>query len=460
MSMTPVKVRGKRFSVQKGGSKRSVDSLLNPCSRDKRPISPPASHLSISPAKLPRYTDTRSERVGRHARFAAPLEQLPTELLEIIFFHHLNLSLPQSSPVIGSKLASEHVKTQLVLRVCSVGTSKTYPSEQAALFPAMTDHAEAQSAILQMRWMTLSFLRKLIPDYITKTLVRELGERRLQWLGKGPFVTKESESTIRQYLEDYPARLTKRNQGDPPMFGLVNWRIENPPRYIRISFSLHDGMVTIEEGRIHQLENFTQYVRVLSADRHQWRIFCGINGCRVPRKLLHAPWTTDKCEFLEMVIRGNATVDWVNTTSGEIAELGLTQALQEGNARATRLLVTRAGSGNPQGLWGFPCSTSSSDDILPISPGPWPRQFFFQHDNAFHMSGAGVVPQTRHLRIAVFEAGCRRDIVEILLEAENTNIDFGDRAILDWAIEKRVQGDERGPWLLSKLSHEVSTGKK
>lgn len=459
MSMTPIKVRGKRFSVQKDSSKHSIDSLLNPYSRGKHSISPPASHLSIFWAKLRRYTNTRSENVGRHARFAAPLEQLPTELLEIIFFHNLNLSLPQASPVIGSKLASEHVKTQLVLRVCSAGTPKTFPCEQAALFPAIKDHAEAQSAILQMRWMTLSFLRQLIPDYITKTLVRELGERRLQWLGKGPPVTKESESAIRQYLEDF-ARLTKRNQDDPQVFGFVSWRIENPPRYIRISFSLHDGIVIIEERRIHRLENFTQHVRLLSADRHQWRIFCGINGCRVPDKLLHAPWTTDKCDFLEMVIKGNATVDWVNTTSGEIADLGLTQALQEGNARATRLLVTRAGSGNPQGLWGFPCSTSSSDDILPISPGPWPRQNLFQHGNAFHMSGVGVVPQTRHLRIAVFEEGCQRDTVAILLEAEDTNIDFGDRAVLDWAIEKRVQGDERGPWLLSKLSYEVSSGKK
>lgn len=452
MSTTPIKVRGKRSSFQKDSSKYTVDSLLNPCSRNKRPLSPP-SHLSNLPAKLRRYTDTRSENVGKDARFAAPLEQLPTELLEIIFFYNMNLSLPHASPVIGKKLASGHVKTQLVLRVCSAGTPKIYPSEQAALFPGMIDHAEAQSAILQMRWMTLSFLRQLIPDYITKTLVRELGKRQLQWLGKGPVVTMESESTIRQYLEDFPARLTKRNQDDPPMFGLLSWRIENPPRYIRISFSLHDGIVTVEVRHIHKLESSTQYVRLLSTDSHQWRIFCGINGCRVPDKLLHAPWTTDKCDFLEMVIRGNATVDWVNTTSGEIAELGLTQALQEGNARATRLLVTRAGSSKPQGLWGVPCSTSSSDDLLPMFPGLWPRQNLFEHGNTLHMSGAGVVPQTRHLRIAVLEAGCQHDIVEILLEAEDSNIDFGDRAILDWAIEKRVQGDERGPWLLSKLSY-------
>ena len=447
MSMTPIKVRGKRSSVPRDSSKHSVDSLLNPYPRDKRPISP-ASGCSTPAAKLPRHTDTCGENEGRHARFAAPLEQLPTELLENIFLHHLNISLPQASPIIGNKLASKHMKTQLVLRVCSARTLKTYPSEQAALFPAMTDHAEAQSAILRMKWMTLPFLRQLIPDYITKTLVRELSERQLQWLGEGPLVTWETESTIRQYLEETSVRLTKKNLDDPPVFAYVSWRIENPPRFIRISFSLHDGIVTIEERLIYGLDDCAQHVRLSSAERYQWRIFCGINGCRVPDKLLHGPWTADKCDFLEMLLRGNAMVDWVDSISGETAGKGLMQALREGNARATRLLATRAGPGNPQGLWGFPYSGSGSE-YQELDPGSEPRVDLFQA-YTFDARGAGVVPQTEHLRTAVLEAGCQREIVEILLMAEDTNIDLEDPAVLNWAVEKRSQGDD-GSWLLSML---------
>lgn len=449
MDMTPVKIRGKRTVDPMDSSKHSVNSLLNLYPRDKRLI-PPASHVSIPPAKLPRHTNTHGETLGRYARFATPLEQLPTELLETIFFYHLNLSLPQASPIIGSKLASRHVKTQLVLKVCSTGRLDTYPSEQAALFPAMTDHAEAQSAILRLKWMTLTFIRQLIPDYIAMTLVRELGERRLQWLGKGPLVTKETESTIRQYLEDNSVRLTKRNQDDSPMFVHVSWLIENPSRFIRLAFSLHDGVVTIEERRIHGLEKPEQFVRLSSAERRQWRILCGINGCRVPGKLLHGPWTPEKCDFLEMVIRANATVDWVGTTGGEIAGKGLMHALQERNARAVTLLVTRAGLGNPQGLWGSPYSFLSSD-IQMLDSGPWPREVVFQA-NAFEVRGVGVVPRTKHLRTAVLEAGCMPDIVLSLLKAEDVDIDVEDRAILDWAVEKRLQGDKRGPWLLSLLS--------
>ena len=313
----------------------------------------------------------------------------------------------------------------------------------------MTDHAETQSAILRMRWMTLSFIRQLIPDYITKTLVRELGERGLQWLGKGPLVTRKTESTIRQYLEDNSVRFTKTNPNDPPMFGNVSWRIDNPPRFIRLCFGLHDGLVTIEERRIHGFERSAQYVRSSSAERGQWRIFCGINGCKVPGKLLHGPWTAEKCDFLELVIRGNATVDWVGTTSGEIAEIGLIQALREGNARATGLLVTRAGSGDPQELWGFAHSSDSST-IEKVDSGPWPREDLFQA-NVFELRGVGVVPRTKHLRTAVLEAGCQPDVVETLLMAEDKKIDVGDREVLDWAVEKRVLGDERGPWLLDTL---------
>ena len=447
--MTPIKVRGKRSSVHRESSKQSVGSLLNPIPSGERSISP-ASHYSAPPARFSRQSNTRCKDVGNHARFAAPLEQLPTELLETIFLYHLNLSLPQASPIIASKLASKHVKAQVVLRVCSAGTLKTYPSEHATLYPAMIDHADAQSAVLRMKWMTLSFIRQLIPNYIIKTIVRELSERRLQWLGKGPLVTQESEPTIRRYLEQNFLRLTKRDEHHPLAFSCVSWRVEDPARFIRLSLSLHDGIVTIEERRIYGLENTAQHVRLSSADRHQWRIFCGINGCKIPEKLLHEPWTTEKCDYLEMVIRGNATVDWIATTSGEIAERGLMQALRQGDTRATRLLVTRAGSGDPQGLWGFP-NSSNATDIQKIGSGPWPNEGQFQA-HPCDERGAGVVPQTEHLRAAVLETGCQRDLVESLLGAEDTNIDFEDQAILDWAVEKRMLGDERGMWLLTKLS--------
>ena len=447
MSLTPIRVRGKKTSVQTQDSKYSVNSVLNPYPRGKRTL--PPAHPYLSPARLPRHPNTHSDYVARQAMVAAPLERLPTELLEAIFLHTLNLSLPQASPILGSKLASDHVKTQLVLKVYGEGEMKPFPPEQTALFPAMTDQAEVQSAILRMKWMTLTFIRQLIPNYIVKTLVRELSERGLQWLGRGPLVTKETESAIRQYLEN-TIHLTKRIQGDSPVFGCISWLIENPLRLLRLSFSFHVGMVAIEERRIHVLEGAAQFIMSSSCERHQWRIFCGVNGFRIPDKLLHGPWTHEKCDFLEMLVRGNATIDWVGTLSGEIAEKGLMQALREGNSRATRLLVAKAGPGNPQGLWGSLYS-SHSGDIQTLEPGPWPRAQSFEA-SALDVRGVGVVPQTRHLRTAVIEAGFQQDIIKVLLMAEDTSIDAEDQALLEWAVEKSTQGDDRGSWLLSILS--------
>ena len=446
--MTPIKVRGKRASGQTERLTHSIKSLRTQYSRGtgKRPLSRAASSSSTHSAKAFRHANSPSEEPSRDARLAAPLEKLPIELLETIFLHNLNISLPQASPILGEKLASKHVKSQLVLRACSMGRPDTYPCEYVALYPTILDFAEAQSAILRLRWMTIDFLRQLMPEFITKTVVREFSERGLQWLGNGPLVTKESGSTIRQYLEDNALRFTSSNQDDLLMFGNVSWRTENPCRFISLSFGLHNGLVSIEDQSLRGLRESAWCIMSPATERDRWRVFCGVNGCKVPEKLLHGPWTTKKCDFLEIVIWGNATVDWVGTTSGEIAEQGLMQALREGNARATRLLVTRSGRGS--------CDlpfTSESYKIEKAVSGPWPREDLVQV-KACVLRGIGVVPRTIHLRTAVIEAGCQQDVVESLLVGDNVNIDFEDRAVLDWAVERKFQGDERGQWLLAKLS--------
>jgi hypothetical protein len=45
----------------------------------------------------------------------SPLERLPTELIERIFFFCMNLDLPRSSPVIGGKLSSEVIYLRSVI---------------------------------------------------------------------------------------------------------------------------------------------------------------------------------------------------------------------------------------------------------------------------------------------------------------------------------------------------------
>ncbi|KAI9783238.1 MAG: hypothetical protein M1839_004078 [Geoglossum umbratile] len=93
-------------------------------------------------------------------------------------------------------------------------------------------------------------------------------------------------------------------------------------------------------------------------------------SARVPARLVSAPWTEEKMEMLEKLLAYNAQVDWFNTTTGEEAEQGLRDAILEGCIRAVRLLLR--------------------EDV-------------------------GVTVSTELLKLAVFQGGCKRDIVSCLI---------------------------------------------
>ncbi|KAL6721855.1 hypothetical protein ACLMJK_000960 [Lecanora helva] len=412
--MTPIRVRGKKQS----NPKFSLNSLLNPSAKGKRPIS--STLASSASSKKSRHANANSP--GRDAIGASPLESLPTEILEIIFFDCLNVALPQCSLIIGRKLASYHVKSQLTLKVLSSTSSTHYTYPWAATFPTIRERAEAQTTILRLRWMTWQFLKDLIPDFIVRTLVRELGERRLRWMGEGPVVSPASEPLIRQHLKDNAYRL---DEIDPGEYGLpAYWELEwqrtrrgpladalsehfpyDPDsETIRVGVGLQDGLVTI--GGL-PLKN--EWMLQIDVDHlwpfDRWRILCGVEGCRIPEKLLHGPWSDEKCSFLEVAIRGNATVDWIGTTGGEVAKEGLLHAIEENNARAIRALSTRE---DP--------------------PDSFGTGFFINRDNAPHeyrfsnyrdlpiRRGVGLTPTKYHVRTAVANSDCS-EVLDAILEA-------------------------------------------
>jgi hypothetical protein len=72
----------------------------------------------------------------------APLELLPTEVLQDIFLSCLNLNLPLSSPYIASKLSSTH---------CYLGICSAFLS---APIGDRTRQTGVQTKILAMKWMT------------------------------------------------------------------------------------------------------------------------------------------------------------------------------------------------------------------------------------------------------------------------------------------------------------------
>ena len=445
-SFTAVKVRGKKQSK----SNPPVISQSTSTVEGKRARS------------LPDVFSLPSKRT-RQALCVPTIENLPIEILEEIFFYCLNVSLPQASLVLGQKLASFHVKSQLTFRVLSSPSSIDYPCALAAIFPTLRDQAEVQSAVLRLKWMTLSFLKAVIPEYIIKTLVREMAARELPWMADGPVVSKACEPLIRQYLQENTYRsngsdrfrVSESSSSKGPLIrtrGLpayweTSWAaphgaliegcasrclIKCPDsRRVHMGVSLREGLITLGDSYHKHDQGFPAKDSSIRFSR--WRIINGVEGCRIPEKLLHGPWDVDKCEFLEIVIRGNATVDWVGTLSGEIAEEGLLQAIEECSARAVKALLARIGSlRQPLDSFATLYRVKSKLESSQYRELPVRR-------------GVGIVPTTAHIRKAI-TGGCKEDVIEALLHAAETTIDPYDAMIHQWVSKSRKFDYAKNVW--------------
>ena len=430
MEKTPIKIRGKRASA------RTLHSTHNSDQKSKRPLSP-TSRTSPPGAKLPRQNPTTLQQTAS-TRSLSHLERLPVELLETIFFYCLNPSLPQASITIGKKLGSTHVKSQLVFRTLSSTYSFQDPCAVSDVFPTLQDQAKAQSAILRLPWMTMPFFRQLIPDYIIHTIIRELGAREIRWMGDGPVVTKESEPVIRQYLEDNAARLdhTRTSHMGLPAYWEIQWYEVFEERGIILGIGLRDGLVTLRERE-------TKFWN--PRDFSTWRIFGGVEGCQIPEKLLRGPWTDEKCEFLELVIRGNGEVDRVNSTSGEVAEQGFWAAIEEHNARAVRALVARIG---PR------CRPEDAERTwYPTEPTGSTGENVSAYQEHSICKGVGIVPRQEHLR-KTLEQGCPEEVLSALLGAADVSFDVTTPDIRLWVLQGEKRGDRRADMIQDELVEE------
>lgn len=92
MTLTPVRIRGKRKypSVNKP-SPRGV-STSTPVAHDIRPLKKMKRSLS-------------NVLASRATRWKPNLQALPAEILESIFLYSANVALPNASPVMGAKLS-------------------------------------------------------------------------------------------------------------------------------------------------------------------------------------------------------------------------------------------------------------------------------------------------------------------------------------------------------------------
>lgn len=123
-------------------------------------------------------------------------------------------------------------------------------------------------------------------------------------------------------------------------------------------------------------------------------------GFRVPEKLLHGPWTSDKSSLLYVLVSFNGSIDWEGSMAGETAKEGLSEAVETGDERAVAALTVLLGV-------------------------------------------AGAIT-TQSLRHAVVECGCDFKILRHMLfnaqilyqESDRGVLDFHDPVLWQWADEE------------------------
>ena len=216
--------------------------------------------------------------------------------------------------------------------------------------------------------------------------------------------------------------------------------IDGTPR-ISIGVGPRDGLAIV--GTRLKCETDPKEVETNS---RRWRsLWCQFDT-HIPVKLLRGPWTQDRLSFLQALLDGGAYLDTFNEAHREIAKQGLTEAIRENNYRAVDLLIKGAigseYSRSREKNYYEPIFTEASF-IMDVSDEHRECVKFL-----FERSTLGVTPDTEHLKLAVIERGCQRNIVKRLLWAEFSDIDRADPAVVHWAKTNK----EQGSWLLGELA--------
>ncbi|MCJ1434428.1 magnesium ion transporter [Xylographa pallens] len=472
---TPVRVRGKNNRDQSRKKQTDEKGLSSALPAPKRRPGRPHNSRRVTAQSVITEDNGVSEAVATYSSCLSTLEQLPTELLQTIFLLSRNINLPMSSLYLGSVLASPHLRTELVIHAFA---DREYSELRL--------YAGLQSSLLRQKWLTYDFFQLCQKTYLLQQailVVQEYSRGAPQDISHGN-VTKITEAFDTYYSLSHRILMKL-----------------DPPRY---SCSLHPGAEGINLSRDVVFMGFDQkgvtYSIVLDAEGSRMYVYkpwvaqppenlwpkffpnemdksysqttnsmgSWVSRCEIPEKLLHGPWTNERGYFLKSLLDANAEVNWLSSTSGEVALQGFEDAIREDNSNAIRVLreagarggyfypdtrrntirecledlatgsVTLEALKNPHASWRLPAGKAETDSYT-----------------------AGVVPSTKHLKIAIFEKGANFRILKALLEGDGrTDIDCDDTELVDWALRKKAEahalpaddvGSDIGDWLLDTL---------
>ncbi|TID19525.1 hypothetical protein E2P81_ATG06692 [Venturia nashicola] len=325
-----------------------------------------SSQAVMSSQDLPQYKSLqptverplkRAKRTkGPKGRELSSFERLPLELLEKIFLDSLNPNLPLCSRHLESQLSRDLLKCELTMNILCRRRDELGDAERGRL--------------LACRFFTWEFI-----------------VRYTQWAHKQGILIEglddypclnASERSVRTYEERLDEHLEslRDDQGCIPFNHRIVFQEEFPP---------------IDETFPH---------------------LAGLKTVAIPEKLLRGPWNDDVMRFLRLTVLSWCTLDWLGTSTGEVAIQGTFDAIRHGE-----------------------------NEVL---------TYFF------HTSTVNVPPTTEMLRTAIVDAGCDLGTVYQILSgssgmAADHHIDVMDNEIWHWIDAAKRRGDSRADRLTNML---------
>lgn len=450
LDLTPVRVRGK--NKRKTPREKRLLGITT-----KLPRGRPLKHRTSPSVPTPLPSQIKHSKAKPSQAMATSkmsslsrLESLPTELLQNILISCCNLNLPSASPHLSTALSSNHTKTRLVIQAFA-SQSSTLPDRKF------------QSALLRQRWLTYPFFKKCQKLYLTQIAIREFQK----FASNTP---QEVQATlIKNIREAFDRYLYVGHR----FLGILNQRrfslsYENcfDDGDGQVSWTRADGTVfqtyLWSEGSELTIVTFSPNANETQRREESWEYTLpgGLDGCNIPEKLLHGPWTQEKGDYLKMLLDARAGIDWVNSTSGEIASMGLKDAIRERNLLAVTALV---GPGLYENYSDGDLHLNGSD-ILPFEMDqdrkisetkPKDPQSFWEYRKGFpwtntgrNIKPVGVIPTTEHLRLAVMGTDrpdrVSEEIVHRLIRADEIDINPNDPEVVAWAIADTAEQNKLG----------------